>query len=505
MKNKFYLYVVMLVFMFAFVFSVHAAGCWDYTTESTCGSTSDSYYCEWKNSPWGSWCEEKSCWNTFAQSTCTQGDNSSSTSFINKTCSWVSNSYSWCAEVDCWSFDGTNQSACESNSLGVQCTWNSNYCMGPPEKQCGTYTSETTCEAVAGCGWGTCMKKSCWDHTTASACTAGTGFDGGACKWNAQYSYCQESGCWDYTDKASCTAVSTCNWNNGYCSKLSCWSNSYTNATACVNNTAGLNCQWNTPYCEEKNCGTYTAENTCTVANSSSGRKCQWNTYSGGSCKETGCSDWDSWAGGYEAACRGNGSLYKLSCTWNNDTRTANATDGWCYQDISAKTCSSKNGEQDCMSSFYCFWNRTSSVCQDPVAGNGNAIQTDFIAWYPGCYLFDYQGQSACQNVTGCTWVTGDYNPCRGNSTINMTDSTGGVRCNYINNSDMCNQMSQLPYCCVWQGGTCSEDKLSSSCSDQRKETPEGATYCEDYNAYTDESLCNKIAADPWYMPCRWN
>ena len=29
--------------------------------------------------------------------------------------------------------------------------------------------------------------------------------------------------------------------------------------------------------------------------------------------------------------------------------------------------------------------------------------------------------------------------------------------------------------------------------------------YCEDYNAYDSQSLCEEIAGNPWYMPCEWN
>ncbi|MBI2151626.1 hypothetical protein HYU21_02775 [Candidatus Woesearchaeota archaeon] len=488
MEKRWMLLILFVLVALGLAGYVSATGCWDYTSETNCESSSDAFTCEWKTSPWGSWCEEKTCWNAFSQSSCIQSDNSSSSLFINKTCQWTSNSYSWCTEVDCWAFDGTTEAACESNGLGIQCNWNDNWCMGPPEKQCWSYSTESTCEAITGCGWGSCMRKSCNDYTTSSTCTAGTGYDGGACKWNAQYNYCQESGCWDLTDITTCNTNNDCKWNGGYCSKKSCWDNSYTNSTACVNNSAGLSCQWNSPYCEEKNCWSYNTENTCTTANSSSGRSCKWNTYSGGSCEEKGCWSWDSWKGGTEASCRGNGTALKLGCTWNNDTSTpANTTDGWCFKDISTKSCANWNGEQDCMSSFYCLWNQTSSLCQDPVTGAGG-IQTDFIPWYPGCYLFDYQGQSACENVTGCTWSGSDpVNPCRGNATINNTDSTiGGIRCNYINssnNSDMCTSMSQLPFCCSSQGGT----------------------YCEDYNSYTDQALCNQIASNPWYMPCKWN
>ncbi len=34
---------------------------------------------------------------------------------------------------------------------------------------------------------------------------------------------------------------------------------------------------------------------------------------------------------------------------------------------------------------------------------------------------------------------------------------------------------------------------------------PEGAAFCEDYNAYDNEALCTQIAGSPWFMPCAWD
>ncbi|MBS3123048.1 hypothetical protein J4437_00275 [Candidatus Woesearchaeota archaeon] len=104
MEKRWMLLILFVLVALGLAGYVSAAGCWEYTGESTCESSSDAFTCEWKTSPWGSWCEEKTCWNAFAQSSCTQADNSSSTNFINKTCQWTSNSYSWCTEVDCWAF-----------------------------------------------------------------------------------------------------------------------------------------------------------------------------------------------------------------------------------------------------------------------------------------------------------------------------------------------------------------------------------------------------------------
>ncbi|MEW5896333.1 MAG: hypothetical protein AB1668_01455, partial [Nanoarchaeota archaeon] len=253
-----------------------------------------------------------------------------------------------------------------------------------------------------------------------------------------------------------------------------------------------------------KNCWSYSTSATCSVANSGSGRSCLWETYSGGWCEEVGCWSWDSWRGGKEDTCLSNGGSYGLSCVWNNDTYTAdNTTDGWCFQNISSKTCADLTAEKSCIDTFYCFWNQTSSACQDPTG----AWVTEFEAWSPGCYIYDFVGQSACDNVTVCDWASGEpVNPCRANSAVvNYTNSSGGLRCSHINNSEMCNGMTMLPNCCEWQGGTCSENKYTTRCWDEMEEPPEGATYCEDYEAYTDQTLCQQISGDPWYMPCKWD
>ncbi|MBI5698001.1 MAG: hypothetical protein HZC29_05880, partial [Thaumarchaeota archaeon] len=34
---------------------------------------------------------------------------------------------------------------------------------------------------------------------------------------------------------------------------------------------------------------------------------------------------------------------------------------------------------------------------------------------------------------------------------------------------------------------------------------PAGAAFCEDYNSYENQALCEQIAGSPWYMPCKWD
>ncbi len=502
-----------LTIFFILAASVLAVDCFDASHSSSEGSCEADAECNWVDNGWGAggWCEQKGCWTQYSSNSCSQSDNASSSSFINKSCFWKSStSTGWCGEVNCWSLGGTNQSACESNSYGLSCTWVDTYdvetwqhpCDGPWEKGCFEQTTSAACTAIEGCTWGSCESQNCWSANTASACATSVGETGGACKWNAQYSYCYEAGCVDYTNSSDCTA-NNCQWAGGSCYDTYCSDLSYSNESSCVNNTHGLNCNWQDPYCEEVGCWSQTTEGTCAAANSSSGRSCYWDTMdSSGWCEEISCWNWDGTnSDGNESNCLANGTLYGLGCAWGNETGGVGGEDGWCYKDISSDSCTDITNNIDCWDTSYCFWNTSGSTCQDPVVGS---IETVFKEWYPGCDIFDFAGQSACENMTGCSWDATTL--CTGNSTITNTDSSiGGVRCGYINNSDMCNEMSMLPHCCQWQGDSCSENKLSTKCWDDQEELPEGATYCEDFNSYTDKSLCEKISSDPWYMPCRWD
>lgn len=116
--------IFLILICFAAVHIVSAADCWEYgdQDQSTCESAGNGNECTWHEDPWGSWCEEKGCWNFWTQSECNNGTNT-----INKSCSWQSSSSGWCMDINCWAFDGTNQSACESNSYGIECNWIDDY------------------------------------------------------------------------------------------------------------------------------------------------------------------------------------------------------------------------------------------------------------------------------------------------------------------------------------------------------------------------------------------
>lgn len=440
------------------------------------------------------WCTEKGCWNYWDSTACGQSNNASSTYFINKSCSWTSTSSGWCSNVDCWAFDGTDETSCESNSFGLRCNWVDTYdtsswnqpCGGPPEKECWINQNQSACQNVTGCSWGECEEMNCWDYTSQgeSNCEVQTGMNGKACVWKTYTwsSECQEGGCWDYDNKSYCED-NNCVWD-GYCYEPWCGYYSGENASYCVNNTGNQSCTWdsNSNWCNDVGCWSYTTEGACNLQNDTD---CYWETYSGGWCEEQGCWTWANEATGTNCT---NASLHPgFNCTWS---------DPWCFENItSSKSCSDLTTERDCMDSFYCWWNHSATSCNDPQTG---VYETEFDEWNPGCYIFD-RDQTLCGNTTGCTWSNSQ---CEADLTVIVSNE---LNCSLIRNYSVCDDISQLSTCCKWQGGNCVADRFDQSCRDEMKEPPEGAYYCEDYIAYTDNETCLEIAGDPWFMPCYWN
>jgi len=233
---------------------------------------------------------------------------------------------------------------------------------------------------------------------------------------------------------------------------------------------------------------------------------------SSGWCEEVQCWLWDGWDGGNQSLCEDN--EYGLNCIWDSNG-AGGENDGWCYMDYSAVNCQNISSERDCMDTFYCWWeyndwNNPSQGgnCSEPNWGSvGGGSGTSLIEdWNPGCYLFD-MNETSCNNVLGCNYSNGLCDPITSGDLSNYGTniSNDGITCSYINNSKLCNSISMLSSCCSWQNGSCETNRMTSSCWDDIKEPPEGASFCEDYNSYTSEALCGQIAGDPWYMPCKWN
>ncbi len=496
---------------------VSAADCWSYTTQTTCDADSS---CNWKIDSYstsGGWCQELTCWSFYNQSDC------DTIPVTGKNCTWRGGGTTYsCKEASCWLFDGTNETYCVNNSAGLGCQWRSEcYSSGYGTVggvSCWDITNEETCLNLTGCSWGTCMSKSCYDYTAQETCGAAKDWNGNNCTWEGGDSgWCTENGCWRYYNETACNAVTNlddkedtdCAWKWNSCYNVDCWLWEGTNESACVSNSANISCNWDGKWCNKKSCYDYNQ------ANCFAHPECVWDLDTmPGMCEEINCWSWDSWKGGSKSACDGNSSAYGLGCVWEGNP-PGDEDNGWCYKDISISNCSDFTTERQCWDTYWCWWEYddwsvigSNGTCTDPEWG-GSGFGTEGIigVWNPGCYIFN-ENMTNCGNVTGCSFDddAGTCNEVDVTGTVFAAEiQSNGLNCSLVNESSLCSNIPMLATCCSWQNGTCQENKMSTSCWDQMATTPEGASFCEDYNAYTDFSLCMQISGDPWYMPCKWN
>jgi hypothetical protein len=505
-------FIFLLVIGISFVFllgGVSATNCWLYSNESSCQDAS----CRWKSDSGGSWCEELNCWSLWTQDEC---QNETLHTQIGKTCNWqAGGTFYGCEKISCWSYSGTSEPQCENNTLGLSCDWG-DYCQSTgtnPNAECWSYTNSTTCNNAKGCSWGNCYEKGCWGYNDNETCVLAKDWQGRNCKWES--GSCTENGCWKYGTNTSDTSTNrqnecnnavgvNCQWNSNWkmCEERGCWSFDFTNDTACVNNTLNLSCLWSGGYCNMKNCWSYNTNETCSVNS-----QCIWKSHtSSGWCQELNCWSFDSLNEGNRTTCEEHSE--DLNCAWGG----ASDTEGWCFKDNSETNCTSITTEKSCMDTYYCWWQYTDwnnisagGSCNEPQWGvEGFGDSSMFNEWNPGCYLFD-MNLTQCGKILGCDNSSG---LCEINEIHEYADKIldSGLNCTMINDSSLCNNIAMLSSCCSWQNGTtCAQDKFSNTCWDQMEEPPAGAGFCEDYNAFTSQSLCGQIAGSPWYMPCKWN
>lgn len=478
-----------------------AANCWTYTSSTDCTSANG---CNWRNDSWGTWCEELSCWSLKNQSSCT------TVSITGKNCTWAVGltSYS-CEQISCWGYSGTNQTQCESNPSNKSCTWSSS-CYSAGGEGCWGITNENTCKNKTGCAWGSCFEKGCSSYSSQSTCNAGRDWKGNNCTWSSSSSYCKENNCWDstlYPNKTVCEGATglSCEWAYNSCQEKGCWSFDFTNATACVNNSIGKACTWSGSYCNADGCWNANTQNSCEAKTG-----CRWSSWTSSSwCEEVSCYTWDSYKGGNKTQCESN--TYGLNCIWTGNP-PGNQTTGWCYKDVALTKCANITTEKACYDSFYCWWKANDWTdsskggnCTDPTWGTGdfsNINGSILNDWNPGCYIFDLNS-TKCNQVFGCNYTGGICDGVSGSTGSYGSNITStGIKCSYINDSGLCNNIASLSNCCTWQNASCSENRQERTCFTQLDQTPNGEKACEDAEIKGD---CDTIAGDPWYMPCKWN
>ncbi|NQV09181.1 PGF-pre-PGF domain-containing protein [Candidatus Woesearchaeota archaeon] len=574
-------------------------GCWDYSTNATCETLNS---CMWKGTLANGWCTEKECWNFWENtSACTGNTESLSCEWtgsgtcdqpncndysvndstvcnsktgcmwmndtdtnLTGTCNWQgcwnynditscdskTNCYwdaNYCYEYNCWTYDNTNQTQCETttDSLNLDCSWDSNngWCN---TNWCGNYDDETACNnSISGkCYWdnGWCMEEGCWGQSQTDCPNKG-------CEWNTDWGYCNEaasSDCYAIDVQADCinaTNTATCRWDSwsSSCMNKGCW-DLQTNAT-CLAATLSNECEWtedSSGWCEETGaqCWDYYLQNDCET------NDCVWDsTWS--TCYEKGCwSYWDNFTcvgdlncawktqassdwgwcekrscWNYDdtnsTACQSN--AYNLSCTWD----VASDADGFCFGPWNNncwqyETWNGGNGSEGCIDNG-CTWENKTGFCFEQIKGfsdftnEGECMKSGWGEWNgsdctaptggisfegvnPGCWMFD--GLSAnCTTVKGCVYNT---------SAAECNGLDDGIVCANVTSQDMCGTIPMLSTCCKWTGNSC-DVTYDTQCWDQMAAPPVGADHCMDYNAIDSPTICNQIAGDPWYMPCKWN
>ncbi len=276
-----------------------------------------------------------------------------------------------------------------------------------------------------------------------------------------------------------------------------------------------MNCGWDGQFCEDQGaCWNYPDSSSCDTISG-----CSWQLSLGqGWCEEVGCWNWDSWRGGTNSSCLGNASFYNLSCVWESPG-VFNESDGWCFTDFDM-TCSNLSTERECMDTYYCFWQYVDwndvtqgGSCNDPLDLVGFESGGFFESWNPGCYIFD-ENETKCNLIIGCEYSGGLCNPEDVADYVNAVDIIdSGINCSLVNDSSLCGSIPVLSSCCEWKSGGCSENKMSNGCWDDLEEMAVGGmeiSACQDVSAVTADSasaktLCENIANDPWYMPCKWD
>ncbi|MCK4428894.1 MAG: hypothetical protein KAU95_00855, partial [Candidatus Aenigmarchaeota archaeon] len=439
--------------------------------ETLCNATSP--WCQWN----GTVCEVNTtaCNQTIndACDNCYSQHSNDTCSVYSPVCNWEG--YGWCDnEFGKWGMDchiNDNKSTCD---LVEGCRWKSGDCM---DKGCWSYHENAACtnetlHPTFNCTWrsdggggGWCEQEACWNYWNESACEAnnGSGCTWHSDSWNPEGGWCEEPGCWSYHDNVSCSEATDpkgtpCEWKadqggfGGWCEMGGCWSKS-NNQTACA-----------------------------------SDETCSWRQES--HCERARCWMWDLMNNGNESICVNN--TYNLTCEWN---------DGWCMQ--SNAGCKEHTNKMDCFDTMFCWWDEGTGICNSPgdMFGGGDwMIEMEGEKTNPGCWIFDYASDYCDKDnyVDVCKW---------NNATSKCTGLSAGVeiKCGNIKDSTLCESISMLSTCCTWRNSACEAAPESMTCYTNMEEPPEGAKFCEDYVAYTDNKTCVQIAGSPWFMPCKWD
>ena len=231
--------LVLFIFMISFV-SADFEGCWSSTgaTEESCLAVSG---CQWDTSDSDPWCDSD---------------------------------IGCCTEVGCMDYDGTNQTACETNNGAMNCTWDPYFVMIFPNR---TQSAPGGCmgDFASGGDWGG-MSEGCWQYEgDQSSCNA----QSSSCRWVAngqnQDPWCPIKTLSDAQNRNT-DATTT---DIGCCETSGCWihDNNETNCQgAFQENCYYTNNTYGGGWCQTKSCNEITTEANCTYAQQNLMQPCNW-------------------------------------------------------------------------------------------------------------------------------------------------------------------------------------------------------------------------------------
>ena len=387
---------------------------------------------------------------------------------------WCDSDIGCCTDVGCWDYDGTNATACETNTGAMNCTWDANFQMQYPN---GSWASAGGCMSDwSGMDWGG-MSTGCWNHDgNKNACNGDTA---NSCNWKPNGGN-ENSWCWIKTLgdalMENSDAVLT---DIGCCEQTGCWSFD-SNETLCNLQFDGL----------------------CYYENS---------TYGGGWCMAETCSD----AGTNETKC--NTLMYDLymPCSWSGSA---------CEDSFGGGGFGAYNDTDSCFDQG--GWYNSTGDCVMPTDGGGMFGGGGFMFGSGAhCWFADNQ-PTVCGNITGCAYCTADNGPngvdnsstdnicgsgvnagwCEGHvagdSLYTNANNTANLICTDIQIKSAC-KYGPLPNC-KWgnitnnTGAYCT----AGTTSDKKALPPVG--FCEHPDSKNNYTLCSQLIGE-FMMPCVWD
>ncbi len=392
-----------------------------------------------------------------------------------------------CLQKQCWQWDATDQSICETNDGTLNCTWN-DFPMtmylpnGSFIEVNGSCMMDWT--LMDGDDWGG-TESGCWQNDgNKQQCLS----DYQSCEWKANDAN-QNPWCWikNLLDAQNQNALAE-STDIGCCDMKGCWSYDG-NETQCVNNTAFEGaCSWsakaNDPWCPNDV----------------------------GCCYTKGCYE----VGSNETLCNTLKQQLMMPCMFNE------SGDGFCADmgGILGGGFVFFNDTDSCMQNG--GWYDMAGNCQMPnMTDMGGAFMFGGEAH---CYFADNQ-ESVCGNITGCVYcvsgsgVNGVDNStpenacyrkqigfCEGHDnwasqTFINADNSINLNCTHIQIKSACN-FGPLPNC-KWDNSTTITGAYCNPGKSFENKAAPPVPFCEHPDSKNNETMCTKLATE-YMMPCKW-